>query len=137
MQSKGEFWHLTILNGALVVAQDEIDTYTVHRMIPPGVDFEMGNPVDFVKESLGGLGGPLDIEIDNVIVHGRWQGDLAVADAFRSAKGRVFLAGDSGLYPFSFPRQPIGYKLILKSQHINSHQPVDTVSIQESKTPTT
>lgn len=99
MQSKGDFWHLTILNGALIVAQDEIDTYTVHRMIPPGVDFQMGNPVDFVQESIGGLGGPLDIEIDTVIVHGRWQGDLAIADSFRSAKGRVFLAGDSGSSP--------------------------------------
>ncbi|KAE9372788.1 FAD/NAD(P)-binding domain-containing protein [Stipitochalara longipes BDJ] len=95
MQSKGDFWHLTILNGAVVVAQDEIDTYTVHRMVPPGVNFQVENPVEFVNESLGGYGGPFDLHIDEVIISGRWQGDLSLAESFRSGKGRVFLAGDA------------------------------------------
>jgi hypothetical protein len=96
MQSQGDFWHLTILNGAVVVAQDEVDTYTVHRVIPPGVNFQIENPVDLVNESLGGIGGPFDINVDEVIVRGRWQADLSIADSFRSGKGRVFLAGDAG-----------------------------------------
>jgi FAD-dependent monooxygenase len=96
MRSNGDFWHLTILNGAVVIAQDEVDIYTVHRMIPPGVTFQMENPVDFVNESLGGVGGPFNINVDEVIVHGRWQSDLSLADSFRSEKGRVFLAGDAG-----------------------------------------
>jgi hypothetical protein len=96
MQSKGDFWHLAILNGAMVIAQDEVDTYTLHRMIPPGVNFEIENPVEFVRESLGGIGGPCDINVDEVIVSGRWQADLSIADTFRSGKGRVFLAGDAG-----------------------------------------
>jgi hypothetical protein len=96
MQSKGNFWHMTILNGAVVVAQDEVDTYTVHGVNPPGVNFQIANPVEFVNESLGGIGGPFDINVDEVIVSGRWQGDLSIADSFRSGRGRVFLAGDAG-----------------------------------------
>ncbi|KUJ23818.1 uncharacterized protein LY89DRAFT_692739 [Mollisia scopiformis] len=95
MQSQGDFWHMVILNGAVVVNQDEIETYTVHRMIPPGVDFKIENAVDFVNESLGGIGGPFDIKVDKVIVQGKWQADLSTADSFRSEKGRVFLAGDA------------------------------------------
>ena len=96
MQSKGDFWHLAILNGAMVIAQDEVDTYTLHRMIPHGVNFEIENPVEFVNESLGGIEGPFDINVDEVIVNGRWQADLSIADSFRSGNGRVFLAGDAG-----------------------------------------
>lgn len=96
MQSRGDFWHLAVLNGSVVVAQDEVDTYTLHRMIPPGVNFEIGNPVEFINESLGGIGGPFDITVDEVIVDGRWQSDMSIADSFRSGKGRVFLAGDAG-----------------------------------------
>jgi hypothetical protein len=96
MQSRGDFWHMTILNGSVVIAQDEIDTYTVHRVLPPGVDFQIGDPLEFIKESLGGFGGPFDIKIDKVIVTGKWQSDLSIADSFRSEKGRVFLAGDAG-----------------------------------------
>ncbi|KAN0102560.1 FAD/NAD(P)-binding domain containing protein [Hyaloscypha variabilis] len=95
MQSKGDFWHLTILNGVVVVAQDEVDTYTMHRMIPPGIKFQLGDPVDFINESLGGVGGPFDIKVDEVLAHGQWQSDLSIADSFRSGKGRVFLAGDA------------------------------------------
>jgi FAD-dependent monooxygenase len=99
MQSMGDFWHKVILNGTAVIAQDKVDTYTVQSMILPGVDIEnfwIENPVEFVKESLGGMGGLVDIEIDEVLVSGKWQGDLAIADSFRSERGQVFLAGDAG-----------------------------------------
>jgi hypothetical protein len=96
MQSKGDFWHLTILNGSAVIAQDEIETYTMHRVDPPGANFQIENPVEFVNEALGGSGGSFDLHVDEVIVAGRWQADLSLAEAFRSGKGRVFLAGDAG-----------------------------------------
>jgi hypothetical protein len=97
MQSRGDFWHLTIINGAVIVAQDEVDTYTIHRMAIPGADSQIESPVKFVKESLGGIGGePFDIKIDEVLVSGKWQSDLSIADSFRSERGRVFLAGDAG-----------------------------------------
>jgi hypothetical protein len=103
IQSLGDFWHLIILPGAVLIAQDEVDTYTMHHMVPPGSDFEIGDPETFVNETLGGIGGPSDIKVDEVIVCGKWQADLAIADSFRSQNGRVLLAGDAGkklcLYP--------------------------------------
>lgn len=96
MQVYGDFWHMTILTGSVVVAQDEIDTYTLHRMIPPGVDYEIGDPEKFINESLGGVGGPSDIKVDEAIITGKWQADMSIASSFRSEKGRVFIAGDAG-----------------------------------------
>jgi hypothetical protein len=95
IQSLGEFWHLTVITGTVVVAQDEIDTYTLHRLVPPGADFEIGDPEKFINESLGGVGGPSDIKVE-ALVSGKWQADMSIADSFRSEKGRVFLAGDAG-----------------------------------------
>ncbi|KAG0646843.1 FAD-dependent monooxygenase apdD [Hyphodiscus hymeniophilus] len=95
MQSKGNFWHLTMVNGVLVVAQDEIDTYTVHRIVPPGVSFDMEKPVEFINDSLGGIGGHFEVTVDEVIAHGKWRSELATSESFRSRKGRIFLAGDS------------------------------------------
>lgn len=88
---------MMVLTGALVVAQDEIETYTINRINPPGVDFQIGDPVAFIHECLGGVGGPFDINVDKVIVHGNWRGDISIADSFHSAKGKVFLAGDAGM----------------------------------------
>jgi hypothetical protein len=95
MYSLGEFWHLTVVTGVIVISQDEIDTYTLHRMVPPGTDFEIGDPEKFVNESLGGVGGPSDIKVQPII-SGKWQADMSIADSFRSKQGRVFLAGDAG-----------------------------------------
>jgi hypothetical protein len=98
MQSQGDFWHLMlILNGGFLIAQDEIDTYTLHRMIPPGGDLQIGNPEEFINETLGGgVGPPFNLKVDEVITSGQWQSDLSIADSFRSDRGRVFLAGDAG-----------------------------------------
>jgi FAD-dependent monooxygenase len=96
LQNFGDFWHFTVITGTIIVAQDEIDTYTVHRLVPPGADFEIGDPEKFINESLGGIGGPADIKIDETIVSGKWQANLSIADSFRSDKGRIFLAGDAG-----------------------------------------
>ena len=54
------------------------------------------NPEQWIKESLGGMGGPFDIKVDEVIISGHWRSDLSIATSFRSEKGRVFLAGDAG-----------------------------------------
>jgi hypothetical protein len=94
MQSLGDFWHLTILTGAMVVAQDQVDTYTIH--LPVGTDLEIGDPQKFVSELLGGVSEPFDINIDEIIVSGKWQANLSLADSFRSHRGRIFLAGDAG-----------------------------------------
>lgn len=67
MQSKGDFWHMMVLTGALVIAQDEIETYTINRINPPGVDFQIEDPVAFINECLGGVGGPFDINVDEYV----------------------------------------------------------------------
>lgn len=70
-------------------------------MLTPRGDFEMGDAGNFINESLGGIGGPSDIKVDEVIVSGKWQADLSIANSFRSERGRVFLAGDAGKKPHS------------------------------------
>ena len=96
MRSQGDFWHLIIFTGAVVVAQDEVEIYTLSLPLPPGADIQIDDVEKFVNESLGGVDGPFDIKVDEVMVSGKWQGDLSMANSFRSDKGRVFLAGDAG-----------------------------------------
>lgn len=99
LQSLGDFWHLTVLSGAAIAAQDEIDTYTLHVMGPPDAEVEVGpDPEKFINEILGGWGGPFDIKVDKVIVVGKWAANKCIATSFRSEKGRVFIAGDAGTY---------------------------------------
>jgi hypothetical protein len=64
-------------------------------MTPPGVNFQIENPVEFINETLGGSGGPFDLNIEEVLVSGKWQSNLSIADSFRSEQGRIFLAGDA------------------------------------------
>lgn len=96
MQSQGDFWHMILLGSGLIVAQDEVEIYTLHKILPPGVEVDISNPAEFIKETLGGMVGPLDIKIDEVILNGKWRSDLSIANSFRSDNGRIFLAGDSG-----------------------------------------
>lgn len=42
------------------------------------------------------MGGRVPVKIDEVYVKGSWGCRIAIADSFRSEKGRVFLAGDAG-----------------------------------------
>ncbi|KAH8807353.1 FAD binding domain-containing protein [Xylogone sp. PMI_703] len=97
LQSNGDFWHQVLMNGAAMVAQDEVDTYTVHVICPPDADIEVpaDNTEKWLNEILGGWGGLYDIKVDKVIVIGKWQADMSIASSFRSKNGRVFLAGDS------------------------------------------
>jgi FAD-dependent monooxygenase len=60
------------------------------------VDPSKIDPETFVSETLGGMSGPVPVKIDEVYVKGRWGSRVAIADSFRSDKGRVFLAGDAG-----------------------------------------
>jgi hypothetical protein len=96
MRSHGDFWHLLVLTGVLVIAQDEIETYTLQLSILPGTDIQIDDAEKFINESLGGVDGPFNITVDEVIVKGKWQADLSIANSFRSENGRVFLAGDAG-----------------------------------------
>ncbi|KAG0648074.1 FAD-dependent monooxygenase apdD [Hyphodiscus hymeniophilus] len=97
-RSHGQFWHAFFCTGS-AVAQDEINTYTVHRNVAEPAP--MTNPEEWVAETLGGMTGkPFPVKIDKMITHGTWKTSISVADQFRSAKGRVFICGDAA-HPLS------------------------------------
>ncbi|KAL6690863.1 hypothetical protein J3F84DRAFT_398125 [Trichoderma pleuroticola] len=92
----GEFWHLYIGNGAVVINQDGKNTFIMHIPVTPGNNLEEGDNIEeFINKKLGGWGQPSDIKVDEVCVISRWEAAVALADSFRSANGRVFLCGDS------------------------------------------
>ncbi|KAL6815145.1 FAD binding domain-containing protein [Trichoderma sp. SZMC 28015] len=92
----GEFWHLYIGNGAVVINQDGKNTFTMQIPVTPGNNLEEGDNVEeFINKKLGGWGQPSDIKVDEVCVISRWEAAVALADSFRSVNGRVFLCGDS------------------------------------------
>jgi hypothetical protein len=99
LQSQGRFWHCLFLSGGVLVSQDEVETWTVHRMEPTDVDNNIASiePHEFIFDTLGGLVGSYPIKVDEVLMKTKWRSDLAIADSFRSAKGRVLLAGDAGM----------------------------------------
>jgi hypothetical protein len=109
LQSRGRFWHTMCLNGAAVVAQNEVDTWTIHQMVPPGTNPDAIDPLTFIYANLGGLGDPYPVKVDEVLVKSTWRFDLATADSFRSAKGRVFLAGDAGTITVLFDASVLNY----------------------------
>ena len=92
--TQGHFWHANMLNGGIIVNQNEKDTYTVHTIVPPGVELSHLKSSELVSRSMGGLLGPVDVNIE-LICRGEWKAQVAIADNFRSKGGRIFLAGDA------------------------------------------
>ena len=97
--AKGNSGTFFFTNGSIIISQDEVDTWTVHFPLPEGADASKIDPKEVIFQVLGGSVGPLQIEIDEILLHNTWTPNLAVADSYRTAKGRVFLAGDSGTSP--------------------------------------
>lgn len=89
------FWHANVIGGGVLVSQNESDLFTLNLMIPPGVDASVMTPEQALATGLGGCAGPIPIEVDQVHAKGLWREHVAVAQKFRSRKGRVFLAGDA------------------------------------------
>lgn len=84
----GQFWHIFFTTPATIIAQDEVDTWTIQRYFPPEFD-----PSDLDSEEVitGALG--KKIAVDKILVSSVWQPQLLLAD--RYVAGRVILAGDS------------------------------------------
>ena len=99
--SQGRFWHANFLTGGAIVNQDEEKTFTVHQMVSPDVDMSAIDAREFLFKALGGIDKPCVLDDVEILVKSTWRSELAVANSFRSAKGRVFLAGDAGTYPAS------------------------------------
>ncbi|KAL4903193.1 hypothetical protein BDW74DRAFT_180060 [Aspergillus multicolor] len=104
IQKQGQFWHLFFPNAAgdggsikgAVIAQDEIDTWTVHRFMKPDVDHAQLSSEEIVYDLLGGMSGqPFPIKIDEVLVRSTWTPNVALARSYAGPKHRIFIAGDA------------------------------------------
>jgi 2-polyprenyl-6-methoxyphenol hydroxylase-like FAD-dependent oxidoreductase len=90
IRALGQFWHLYTSGGAVVIAQDEVDTWTMH--VDLGLDVQdpdpIGDPHEFVAQALG-----QPIVIDSVLASSVWRPTALTADHY--GRDRILLAGDS------------------------------------------
>lgn len=86
LQRFGIAWHYQAPTGTLI-AQNDVDTWTLHARFPEAQDPDSVNPMDTLRTFLGA-----DITAE-ILVANPWEPHLLLADAYR--KGRVFLAGDA------------------------------------------
>lgn len=96
LHQQGQFWHLFLSQGAVVINQDEKGTWTMHIPLPSEADINDLNPEEMVYAALGDAGPPQKFRIDQILVTSTWRANLSVANQYRSKGKRVFLAGDSG-----------------------------------------
>ncbi|MBW2395673.1 MAG: FAD-dependent monooxygenase [Deltaproteobacteria bacterium] len=83
----GTAWHVQSPVGGTLIAQNDLDTWTLHLPLSADVDAESIDPRRLLFESLGQEFG-CEIIVANV-----WKPNLVVAKSYGS--GRVWLAGDS------------------------------------------
>jgi hypothetical protein len=100
LQKQGQFWHIFFLVppgafGGAIIAQDEIDTWTVHMFLPLGTDTDSISSETAVVSVLGGMNGAYNVKIDEILVRSVWRPSIAVARKWAGPKRRVFIAGDA------------------------------------------
>lgn len=85
----GRFWHYFAFR-YVVIAQDEVDTWTVHvnGMEPDEFDTPPADPEAFLRDTLR-----TELKIDKILLTSRWRPGFSIAE--RYSAGRVLLAGDS------------------------------------------
>ncbi len=88
LHAHGQFWHIFFSNPSTLIAQDEVDTWTLQNYFPPDFDPSGIDPIELIHRGVGRA-----IEVDRVLVTSVWRGNILVARRYR--EGRVFLAGDS------------------------------------------
>lgn len=86
LQRFGMAWHYQSPAGTLI-AQNDVDTWTLHARFPDAVDPDSVDPMDTLRAFLGA-----DINAE-ILVANPWEPHLLLADAYQN--GRVFLAGDA------------------------------------------
>ncbi|KIW05997.1 uncharacterized protein PV09_03180 [Verruconis gallopava] len=100
LHKQGQFWHIFFILppgafGGAIIAQNEIDTWTVHLFLPVGTDMDSISSEEAVARVLGGMTGPYHVKIDEILVRSVWRPSIAVARTWAGSKGRVFIAGDA------------------------------------------
>ena len=90
LRALGQFWHLYASNGAVLIAQNEIDTWTLHLDLGAQVDDPdpIGDPREFVARALG-----RPIAIDEILASSVWRPNAMLADSY--GRDRILLAGDA------------------------------------------
>ncbi len=90
LHALGQFWHLYTASGAVLVAQNETDAWTLHQDLGASIDDPdpIGDAREFVARALGR---PIDVE--EVLVSSLWRPNAMLADSY--GRGRILLAGDS------------------------------------------
>ncbi|MDT5100577.1 MAG: hypothetical protein QOC76_4314 [Mycobacterium sp.] len=90
LHALGQFWHLYTTGGAILIAQDEVDTWTLHVDLGADVDDPdpIGDTAEFVARALG-----RPIEIDEILASSVWRPNALLADQY--GRDRILLAGDS------------------------------------------
>lgn len=81
--------------GGAIIAQDEIETWTVHYFLPLGTDTSAISSEEAVYTVLGGLNGKYEVKIDEILVRSTWRPSIAVARNWATPDHRVFIAGDA------------------------------------------
>ncbi|SCO84288.1 related to phenol 2-monooxygenase [Fusarium oxysporum] len=100
LHKQGRFWHILLVGESggfegVAIAQDEIDTWTTHLFMPLDANPDALESHEAVYKVLGGLYGPYEIKIDEILVRSVWRPNIAVARTWSSPCQRVFLAGDA------------------------------------------
>jgi 2-polyprenyl-6-methoxyphenol hydroxylase-like FAD-dependent oxidoreductase len=89
LQALGQFWHLYTTGGAVLIAQDEVDTWTLHQDLGLVDDPDpIGDPHEFAARALG-----RPIVIDEILASSVWRPNALLADQY--GRDRILLAGDS------------------------------------------
>jgi 2-polyprenyl-6-methoxyphenol hydroxylase-like FAD-dependent oxidoreductase len=90
LHALGQFWHLYTSTGAVLIAQNEIDTWTLHVDLGAEVDDPdpIGDPREFVARALG-----RPIAIDEVLASSVWRPNAMLAECY--GRDRILLAGDA------------------------------------------
>lgn len=84
LQKQGQFWHIFSTSGSVIIAQDEIDTWTAHLPISLDTDWNALDLEKVIYDVLGGSLGPCPIKVDEILVHSTWRPSISVADRYAS-----------------------------------------------------
>jgi hypothetical protein len=88
LQKMGIAWHCQSPIAGTLIAQNDVDIFTLHCPVPPGTDEANIDPRRMLFE---GLGMEFDCEI---LQANAWSSHLVVAESY--GNGRVWMAGDAG-----------------------------------------